>query len=195
MKLSTLSNYLNPLFNYSSRQGLRAICVFLVLWGISGHVFGKDPQVISKLELKRYTGLWYQIAHLPNFFQKSCVKGSTAEYRLLESGYIEVCNKCKKADGSTQSVTGLARVENPPQNSKLSVSFVEVLGFRPIWGDYWVLGIGPNYEYSVVGDRSRKFAWILGRTPKLDKEMLEDALSVLKENGFDTSKLTYEAVD
>jgi len=24
------------------------------------------------------------------------------------------------------------------------------------WGDYWIIGLGPNYEYAIVGTSSRK---------------------------------------
>jgi apolipoprotein D and lipocalin family protein len=36
-----------------------------------------------------------------------------------------------------------------------------------VWGDYWVLALGPDYEYAVVGEPSRRYSWILARTPTL----------------------------
>ena len=29
-----------------------------------------DPEVVQEVDTQRYVGLWYEIGHLPNFFQK-----------------------------------------------------------------------------------------------------------------------------
>jgi apolipoprotein D and lipocalin family protein len=150
-----------------------------------------EPTVVNRIDLARYSGKWFEIAHLPNFFQKQCVRGTTAEYTPLKSGMIEVCNTCIQKDGKESRIIGVARVDDPVRNSKLGVSFFEVLGIRPVWGDYWILGIGDRYQYSVVGDRSRKYAWILGREKQLSQKDLDAALAILSTNGFDISKLEY----
>lgn len=170
---------------------MRLAIVFSFLIGIAGPVFSKDPEVINYLDLNRYTGKWYEIAHLPNIFQARCVGNSTATYRRLPDGMIEVKNECDRADGKTERVIGVARIDDKKTQSKLSVSFFEVFGARPFWGDYWVLGIGDDYQFSVVGDRSRKYAWVLSRTPTLPDADLKRALAILEKNGYQTNKLTY----
>lgn len=43
-------------------------------------------QAVSSLDLSRYTGKWYEIARLPNKFQKDCAADVIATYALLEGG-------------------------------------------------------------------------------------------------------------
>ncbi len=167
------------------------VCLFICATGL----VAQDPETIGFLDLNRYTGKWYEIAHLPNVFQARCVGGSMATYRRLPNGQIEVKNECIKADGGIERVTGLARIEDKQTQSKLAVSFFEVLGVRPFWGDYWVLGVGDAYQYSVVGDRSRKYAWILSRTPKLPDADLKAALATLSQNGYKIDQLRYTKHD
>ena len=55
-----------------------------------------------------------------------------------------------------------ATVPDPSAPAKLAL---DVGGYS---GDYWILEVGPNYEYAVVGHPSRLYYWILSRTPTLD---------------------------
>lgn len=151
----------------------------------------KEPITVPYVNVQKYIGKWYEIAKLPNWFQKSCDRGTIAEYTINEDGNIFVKNSCFEKDNSLNTTDGLAKIVDKKTNSKLKVSFVNILGIRLFWGDYWILGLGKNYEYSVVGTSSRKYAWILSRTKKLEKQQLYEAIGVLKKNGFDITKLEY----
>lgn len=146
---------------------------------------GAPPEVVSNLDLKQYTGLWYEIAKIPNRFQKQCVKDTTAEYRLREDGRIDVVNSCMTASGERDEALGIARVVDKANDAKLEVSFVELLGWNLFWGDYWVLDLGEDYAYSVVGTPDRRYGWILSRTPMLEEKTLEHIRAVLRRNGYD----------
>jgi apolipoprotein D and lipocalin family protein len=139
---------------------------------------------VSYVDLNKYAGKWYEIAKIPNRFQKGCVRNTTAEYKLREDGNIAVINKCIEDDGSVNEAEGLAKVVDEKTNSKLKVSFVSIFGIHLFWGDYWIIGLDKNYEYAVVGHPDRKYGWILSRTPKLSEEKLQEAYTILKENGY-----------
>ncbi len=61
--------------------------------------------------------------------------------------------------------------------------------FWPFYGDYWILDLGPNYEYAVVGERKRRYLWLLSRTPQIDNALYQDLLAKMAEQGFDTSRM------
>ena len=53
----------------------------------------KTPlETVTELDLEKYQGTWYEIARLPNSFEKnlSCV---SATYSVKENGKIKVLNK------------------------------------------------------------------------------------------------------
>ena len=140
---------------------------------------------VSAVDLVRYTGLWYEIAKIPNRFQKQCARGTTAEYTLRDDGKITVVNRCFKEDGSLDEAEGVAKIEDTQTNAKLKVSFVSILGWRPFWGDYWVIGLDSNYQWAIVGDPDLKYGWILARTPALDEATLETVFTILENSGYD----------
>lgn len=140
---------------------------------------------VPAVDLERYVGLWYEIAKIPNRFQKQCVRGTTAEYTLREDGRITVVNRCFKEDGRADEAKGLAKVVDDTGNAKLKVSFVSFLGWRPFWGDYWVIGLDEDYQWVVVGTPDRKYGWILARTPVLDEDTVEEIFSIIERNGYE----------
>jgi apolipoprotein D and lipocalin family protein len=144
----------------------------------------KQLIVVPSVDLARYAGQWYEIARLPNRFEKNCVSSVTATYTLRDDGKIDVLNRCKKASGEFLSAKGKAKVVDKRSNAKLKVTF-----FWPFYGDYWILDLGANYEYSVVGDESRKYLWILSRSPQLEDAVYQRILANMSTQGFDTSRI------
>lgn len=163
-------------------------------WTISGlaalflggcGAFNPPLATVENVEIGRYTGRWYEIARYPNSFEPGCV-GVTADYTLRQDGRISVLNTCIEGDldGEVRLIEGVARVIDPGTNAKLAVTF-----FAPFEGDYWILDLGEDYEYAVVGEPSRTFLWILSRKPVMDQDLYEDILSRLPEKSYDPNRL------
>ena len=140
---------------------------------------------VDKVDLGSYTGRWFEIARYPNSFEPGCV-GVTADYALRQDGRISVLNTCIEGDldGEVRLIEGVARVVDQSTNAKLAVAF-----FPPFEGDYWILELGDDYEYAVVGEPSRTFLWILSREPVLAQDLYEEILSRLPEWGYDADRL------
>ncbi len=143
--------------------------------------------VVEHVDLDRYLGEWYEIARLPASFERNCY-ASKAEYSKNEDGTIKVINSCHKnsMDGPLKVSTAKAFVADKDTNAKLKVQF-----FWPFKGDYWILDLDDNYEYALVGEPSRKYMWILSRTPQIALEALQDLIEKANAKGFDTEKLIY----
>ncbi len=161
-------------------------------------------QAVPSLDLSRYQGQWYQIALYPNSFQKQCVSNTTAAYKPLANGQIEVINQCKTADGSISKVVGAARVLPPKVlgvpvakgmiNSKLEVRFAPAFlsWLNAVWAPYWVIQLADDYRYAVIGEPGRKYLWILSRTPVLDPQDRAIINGLLQQQGYEPSKLQEE---
>jgi apolipoprotein D and lipocalin family protein len=151
--------------------------------------------VVDDLDLSRYVGRWYEIAHIPNRFQSKCASNTTAEYTLREDGRIEVVNRCRKKSGEFDEARGIARIASGGNPARLEVSFVSILGKHLFWGDYWVIGLGEGYQWAIVGHPQRKYGWILARESSLDDATLTHIVTRLKEAGYDPQDFEFTKQD
>lgn len=140
----------------------------------------RELNTVENLDINRYLGKWYQIARKPNYFQSDSGTNTTAEYSLDDYDNLRVVNS-EIVDGRLK-VSEASGYIRPGTSSKLRVSF-----FPCIYGDYYVIMLGSDYEYSVVSDKTGKYLWILSRTQKLDKlDVIMEKIEVL---GVDISDL------
>jgi apolipoprotein D and lipocalin family protein len=171
-----------------------AIC-FLLGAGICWAENRKPLQTVPHVDLARYLGTWYEIATIPQRFQKGCT-GVTATYTLRPDGDFKVVNACRKdsLNGKFRSITGKAWVVDQATKAKLKVRF-----FWPFSGDYWIIELDSlNYQYAVVGHPNRKYLWILSRTPQIDDGLYNELLTRIRDiHGYDLSgiKKTLQPVE
>jgi apolipoprotein D and lipocalin family protein len=152
-----------------------------------------DPLVaLPSLDVPSYMGTWYQVAWFPNRFQSQCASDTAATYRQLDGGQVEVINRCRKADGQVDDVTGLARPAgsalrgNNLEPARLEVSFLPpLLRWLPIWGSYWVIQRADDGRYAVISEPKREYLWVLSRTPQLLPADETAIRSRLVQQGFD----------
>ena len=144
------------------------------------------------VDLARYAGRWYEIARLPNRFQGQCAGDVAATYTLRPDGRVTVVNECRGRDGHGRRAEGVARrADEKGPASRLKVRFAPPwLSFLPsVWGDYWIVGLDRDYRHAIVGDPSRKYLWILSRSPAMDATTYESLAAEAGRLGFDTARL------
>jgi apolipoprotein D and lipocalin family protein len=141
------------------------------------------PQPAKSVELDRYLGRWYEMARYEAPFQKGC-EGVTADYSLRDDGQIKVVNSCRKGgiDGKLDQAVGKAKIVDTATGAKLKVSF-----FGPFYGDYWVLDRADDYSWSIVGEPSGRYLWMLTRSAKPDTATRARLEARVRELGYDWS--------
>ena len=145
----------------------------------------KLPSVVSTVDLLRYEGLWYEIARLPNFFERK-LKCTSATYTLRKDGKITVLNKgyFLTDPKKLSSVQGVAWIPDKNSPAKLKVQF-----FWPFSGDYWIMELDKEYRYVLVGDPKYKYLWILSRTKKMDESIYNMLLRKAVDIGYDVKSI------
>jgi apolipoprotein D and lipocalin family protein len=141
-----------------------------------------DIQTVAELDLERYAGTWYEIARFPHRFERDLVN-VTATYNLLPEGKVEVVNRGLKA-GKESVAKGKAWRPDPEEPGRLKVSFFWIFA-----GDYKVFVLDEDYQYAMVTSSTRKFLWILARTPSLDETIYQQLLQTARDKNFNLSQL------
>jgi apolipoprotein D and lipocalin family protein len=171
-------------------MNLMALGAFLLMLMASTELASADSKAgpplrtVESLDLSRYSGAWYEIARYPNRFQRACQSDTKAEYTLRKDGKVQVANSCRQKDGKMKTAHGTAKVADKATNAKLRVTF-----FWPFYGDYWIIGLSPDYRYAIVGEPKRKYLWILSRTPEMDETTYQEIVKQIREAGYDPERL------
>jgi apolipoprotein D and lipocalin family protein len=166
-----------------------ALVALLLLGACATRPAGPPVQTVAAVDLNRYAGTWYEVARFPNSFQDSnarrCV-GTTATYAPRPDGQVAVTNRCLDAanDNRETVANGTAYAVAGSSNARLRVSF-----FWPFYGDYWVIGLSPDYRWAVVGAPGRDYLWILSRTPVMASGDYAEAIGIAAAQGFEIARL------
>jgi lipocalin len=122
------------------------------------------PSTINELNIPNYLGHWVQIYGAPtnSIFQGygTCI---TADYGLLDNGYVSVLNSQLNRQNEIEKLDGYAYYKNVSEPGKLSVHLDGV----PVDSPYWIVKLGEvfdgQYQYSIITTPSGISLWVLAR--------------------------------
>ena len=137
------------------------------------------------VELERFMGDWYVIAHIPTFIEKEAYNG-VETYRLAEDGTIPTTYTFNKGglDGPLKTYRPRGFVHNRETNAEWRMRFV-----WPFKAAYLIVYLEDNYETTIIGVPGRDYAWIMARTKTLPETRYQELVALLAETGHDVSKL------
>jgi lipocalin len=162
----------------------KIVVIFLMMLTVKSFSQTK-PSVVGTVDLQKYSGTWFEIARLPNTFEKN-LKCITATYTLRDDGKVTVLNAGYRIDDPSKksSANGVAWNPDKKEPAKLKVRF-----FWPFSGDYWIIELDKDYRYVLVGDPSYKYLWILCRDNVMDEATYKKLLQKAVTEGYDVSPI------
>jgi apolipoprotein D and lipocalin family protein len=136
-----------------------------------------DLATQQDVDLNKYMGTWYEQARLPNSFQRECAGDVQANYVM----------EADKTIGQGR----LSSSMEPADPAILEVRFAPkwLSWFPMVWGDYWIMKLEGDYQYSLVGTPDRKYLWVLSREKQADPQVVSDLLDYAAAQGFSVEKL------
>ena len=167
---------------------MKRIYLIIVLMALSGCVSVPEGIVTVKdFDLNRYLGKWYEIARFDHSFERGLTR-VTAEYSLRDDGGVRVINRgFLAAENRWKDIEGKAYFTGDSKTGELKVSF-----FGPFYGAYNIIELDKSgYQYALVCGPDRSYLWILARSTKPDREIIDMLVARAASLGFDTSKLIF----
>ena len=161
---------------------------------LAGAAAAQSPNplpTVDKVDIVRYAGTWYEIARLPNKLQADCVGDVSTTFTLRGMRTYDIVTRCRRADGREETDVGIARVQDLNSNAKMEWRFLPLaVAWWPFaWTDYWIIDLGPDYDYAMAGMPSREALWILSRKTELDAATYARLVAKARALGFETNKL------
>ena len=148
------------------------------------------PTPVPHVDIKKFSGLWYEIARTYNKYEKDCV-AATVEYDLQEDNTYKIYNRCFKQviGGDLIEYKGTAEPTSGNSMSKIDMTY-----FYFFTSEYRVIHLENDYSAAVVADKDMKQVWVMSRQPNLSKGKFENILAKLEKN-MDLQRLIYTPQD
>jgi len=147
----------------------------------------KAPPLRSQanIDLQRYMGRWWVIGNIPYFAEKG--KVATADvYALRPDGTIENVYVYRKAFGKPEKrMNAVARVVPGSNNTQWKIAFFGGL----LKADYLILEVAPDYSWALIGQPSRKLAWVFAREQRMDDAQYGMLVAKFAGYGYDPKLL------
>lgn len=149
----------------------------------------------ARFELEKYMGRWYDLLHYPSYFQPPDTYNTTADYKLLDDGTVDVTNTTYQNSERIQahgtatvvddralyvefdlpSIVGLTRRKKDADDANYLIYH--------IWRDS-----DNNYAFAVVSNEEKDSLWVLSREAHPSKENYEEVLSYINTH-FDLKRV------
>lgn len=139
---------------------------------------------VTKFEIDRYMGTWYEIARLDHSFERG-LSDVSATYTLLDDGRVRVLNRgVKIKTGERTQIEGKARIRKGAGPAELSVTF-----FWPFSGAYRIIALEEDYSHAMVCSSGLGYLWILARSPQYDSAIYRKYIELAEKYGFKVEDL------
>ena len=149
-----------------------------------GDTHRRSIRTEPRVDLERFMGRWYVIACIPTLIERYA-HNAIEHYELDYDGTIATTFSFRKGDfgGRRKSYTSRGFVRDESN---------AVWGMRFIWpvkADYRIVYVDEDYTQTIVGRQKRDYAWIMARTPAIPNGDYFQRVKLLREEGYDTSRL------
>ena len=169
----------------TKRPLIAALTAAVIGTGCSTMPATEEIRTENYVDLERFMGDWYVIASVPTFIEKEAYN-AVETYALNDDGTIDTTFSFRKGgfDGKEKSYNPKGFVRDTTSNAIWGMRFI-----WPIKADYRIVYVNDDYSQTIIGRNKRDYVWIMARTPSISNEDFFERVELIREQGYDTSKL------
>ena len=165
-----------------SRLGLVAALMLATLAGCAAR--GPQLATVPEVDLERFMGDWYVIAHIPAFVERNAF--NAVESYKLDGDRIETTFtfRNKAFDGPEKQYEPNAIVADTQSNAVWGMQFV-----WPFRSDFRIVYLDEDYRTTIIGRNKRDYVWIMARKPEMSDSEYEALVQRVASMGYDLDEL------
>tara|TARA_Y100000591_G_scaffold323878_1_gene342381 strand:- start:5 stop:553 length:549 start_codon:yes stop_codon:yes gene_type:complete len=140
---------------------------------------------VDNVQIERFMGQWYVISHIPTFIERKSYN-AVETYSMNEDGQIDVTFTYRKGsfDGPKRKLMPKAFLKKGGKASEWDIQLL-----WPFWSDYQIIDLDVDYQWTIIGVPSKRYAWIMARKPFMDRDLHRKLVIKLKDSGYNIRKL------
>lgn len=156
---------------------------------LAGCASNPEPEPLRaidrRIDLPRFMGDWYVIAHIPTFIEDEAYN-AVESYTLADDGTIPTTYVFNNGsfDGPLKTYNPRGFVHNQETYTEWRMQFV-----WPFKSAYLIVYLDADYQTTIIGVPDRDYAWIMARTKTLPDARYQELVDILTKTGHDTTKL------
>lgn len=146
----------------------------------------KSFPVADNVDLDRFMGAWYVIAHIPPSKTENAYNEIERYSRGEDDDTVNVKFTYREGgfDGPEKTMRPWATVLDDPSNALWAMHFYYVLRLQ-----YVISYVSSDYDATIIARDKRDFVWIMARTPQIDEARYQSLVKRVGDMGYDTAKL------
>lgn len=140
---------------------------------------------VGQVDLERFMGDWYVIAHIPTFIEKTAYN-AVETYRLNDNGTIAVTFTINDdaLNGPQKVYKAKGFVRDQQTNALWGVQFI-----WPFKAEYRIIYLTDDYSQTVIGRSKRDYLWIMARRPSIPGHDYQQMIEFVEAQGYDVKQI------
>lgn len=131
-------------------------------------------------------GAWHVIGRIDYLGERGDV-ASEDVYSLGKDGHVDTVYRYRKSFDESDKFKTLSSTGLVQPNS--SNAYWRIRFFGIFKADYLILEVADDYSWALIGQPSRKLAWVFSREAIMDDALYATLIDKMRAFGYDTSKI------
>lgn len=140
---------------------------------------------VAQVDLPRFMGDWYVIAHIPTFIEKDAYD-ALESYSIRDDGKIQTIYTQRKGgfDAPLKTMRPVGTVRENTGNAVWGMQFI-----WPIKAEYVIVHLDEDYTQTIIGRSQRDYVWVMARTPSISDAHYAALVERVRGLGYDVKEL------
>jgi apolipoprotein D and lipocalin family protein len=161
------------------------LVVSLLLLSACQSVPERPGHVVDDLDLDRFMGQWFVIAHIPLWPERKAWN-AVEHYQRLDERRVATTFTFRHGgpEAKVKQYTPVAYTDVGPSPAVWDMQFL-----WPFRADFRVVWLDEAYRYTIIGRKQRDYAWIMAREPTIPPQVMRRMVDYLEVQGYPMEKL------